>query len=69
MRGADRYRDLEQPQDLLGHLPWDGDFGHLKGDIAAVAHDLRADMALSANDGFRAESSISHHARARRFIV
>jgi hypothetical protein len=26
----------------LEHLPWDGDLGHLEGDIAAVAHDFRA---------------------------
>jgi hypothetical protein len=25
-------------------MPWDGDLGHLKGDIAAVADDLRADL-------------------------
>jgi len=25
-------------------LPWDGDLGHLEGDIAAVAHDFRADL-------------------------
>jgi hypothetical protein len=33
-----------EPQNLLEHLPWDGDLGHLEGDTAAVAHDLRADM-------------------------
>ncbi len=33
-----QFRD--EPQNLLGHLPWDGDLGHLEGDIAAVAHDL-----------------------------
>ena len=25
-------------------MPWDGDLGHLEGDIAAVADDLRADL-------------------------
>jgi hypothetical protein len=25
-------------------LPWDGDLGHLEGDVATVAHDLRADL-------------------------
>ena len=28
----------------LEHLPWDGDLGHLEGDIAAVADDLCADL-------------------------
>jgi hypothetical protein len=37
-----QFRD--QPQDLLEHLPWDGDLGHLEGNIAAVADDLRADL-------------------------
>jgi hypothetical protein len=31
-------------QNLLEHLPWDGDLGHLEGDIAAVAHDFRTDL-------------------------
>ena len=34
----------DQAQNLLEHLPWDGDLGHLKGDIATVADDLRADL-------------------------
>ena len=25
-------------------MPWDGNLGHLEGDVAAVAHDLRADL-------------------------
>ena len=29
---------------LLEHLPWNGDLGHLKGDIAAVADDRCADL-------------------------
>jgi hypothetical protein len=29
---------------LMEHLPWDGDLRHLEGDIAAVAHDLDADL-------------------------
>src|SRR5262245_13489138 len=37
-----QFRD--EPQNLLEHLPWDGDLGHLEGDIAAVAHDLRAEL-------------------------
>src|SRR5258705_12355515 len=34
----------DQPQNLLEHLPRDGDLGHLEDDIAAVADDLRADL-------------------------
>ena len=34
----------DQPQNLLEHLPGNGDLGHLEGDIAAVADDLRADF-------------------------
>src|SRR5262249_17830443 len=37
-----QFRD--EPQNLLEHLPWDGDLGHLEGDIAAVAHDFCADL-------------------------
>jgi len=33
----------DQPQNLLEHLPWDGDLG-LEDNIAAVAHHLRADL-------------------------
>src|SRR5262245_4836145 len=33
-----------EPQNLLEHLPCNGDLGHLEGDIAAVAHDFRADL-------------------------
>jgi len=33
-----QFRD--EPQNLLEHLPWDGDLGHLEGDRAAVADDL-----------------------------
>ena len=29
---------------LLAHLPWEGHLDHLEGDVAAVAHDLRADL-------------------------
>jgi hypothetical protein len=28
------------PQNLFEHLPWDGDLGHPKGNIAAVAVHL-----------------------------
>src|SRR5262244_3950896 len=37
-----QFRD--EPQNLLEHLPCDGDLGHLEDDIAAVAHYLRADL-------------------------
>src|SRR5262249_52354202 len=37
-----QFRD--EPQNLLEHLPCDGDLGHLEDNIAAVAHDLRADL-------------------------
>jgi len=32
----------DEPQNLLKHLPCDGDLGHLEDNIAAVAHHLRA---------------------------
>jgi hypothetical protein len=34
----------DEPQNLLEHLPCDGDLGHLEDDVAAVAHHLRADL-------------------------
>jgi hypothetical protein len=34
----------DQPQDLGEQRPRHGDLGHLEGDIAAVADDLRADL-------------------------
>src|SRR5215813_6169312 len=37
-----QFRD--EPQNLLEHLSWDGDLGHLEDNIAAVAHHLRADL-------------------------
>ena len=37
-----QFRD--EPQNLLEHLPCDGDLGHLEDDVAAVAHHLRADL-------------------------
>src|SRR5262249_19790950 len=37
-----QFRD--EPQNLLEHLPCDGDLGHLEDNIAAVAHDFRADL-------------------------
>ena len=37
-----QFRD--EPQNLLEHLPWDGDLSHLEGDVAAVANNLRADL-------------------------
>ena len=30
----------DQPQNLLEHLPWNGDLGHLECDVAAVADDF-----------------------------
>src|SRR5262249_28962237 len=37
-----QFRD--EPQNLLEHLPCDGDLGHLEDNIAAVSHHLRADL-------------------------
>src|SRR5262249_58825024 len=37
-----QFRD--EAQNLLEHLPCDGDLGHLEDNIAAVAHYLRADL-------------------------
>jgi hypothetical protein len=34
----------DQPQNFLEHLPLNGDLGHLEGDLASVAHQLRADL-------------------------
>ena len=34
----------DEPQYLLEYLPWGGDLGHLEGDIAPVADDLRANL-------------------------
>jgi hypothetical protein len=45
-----RSRRRQQPQfrdnsqNLLDHLPWDCDLGHLEHDVAAVAHHLGADL-------------------------
>src|SRR5450830_2135642 len=39
-----RSQFCDQPQNLLEHLPWDSDLGHLEDDVTAVAHDLRADL-------------------------
>jgi hypothetical protein len=33
-----------EPQNLLEHVPWDGDLGHLECGVAAVADDLRTDL-------------------------
>src|SRR6516164_3575003 len=33
-----------EPQYLLEHLPWNRDLGHLEGDMATVAHDLRTNL-------------------------
>src|SRR6476620_1921669 len=37
-----QFRD--EPQNLLEHLPCDGDLRHLEDNIASVAHHLRADL-------------------------
>ena len=37
-------RGRDQAQNLLEHLQWDGDLGHLERDVAAVADDLRTDL-------------------------
>jgi hypothetical protein len=37
-----QFRD--QSQNLGEHVPRHGDLGHLESDIAAVAHELRADL-------------------------
>ena len=34
----------DQSQNLLEHLSWDGDLGHLERDVAAVADNLCADL-------------------------
>jgi hypothetical protein len=34
----------DEPQDLLEHLPWHRDLGHLDRDVAAIADDLGADI-------------------------
>ena len=34
----------DEAQNLLEHLPGDGDLGHLERDVAGVADDLRADL-------------------------
>src|SRR5262249_5986142 len=35
---------VAEPQNLLEHLPCNGDLGHLEDNIATVAHHLRADL-------------------------
>jgi hypothetical protein len=37
---APQFRD--ELQNLLEHLPWDGDLSHLEDDVAAVANNPRA---------------------------
>jgi hypothetical protein len=32
-----RSQFCDQPQNLLEHLPWDSDLGHLEDDVTAVA--------------------------------
>jgi hypothetical protein len=39
---APQFRD--EPQNLLEHLPWDGDLSHLEDDVATVANNPRADL-------------------------
>jgi hypothetical protein len=33
-----------EPQNLLEHMPWDSDFGHLAGELAAAARQLATDL-------------------------
>ncbi len=43
LRG-DRPQSVDPPQDLSEQGFGDGDLLHLESDVAAVAHDLRADL-------------------------
>jgi hypothetical protein len=51
-------------RNLLEHLPWDGDLGHLEGDIAAVAHHIRADLDQLVLEG--GQRPITHRFRRRQ---
>ena len=42
IRWRSKFRD--EPQNVGEQIPWDGDLGHLKRDIATVGHHLRADL-------------------------
>jgi len=37
-----QFRD--EPQDVGEEISWNGDFGHLEGDVATVTDDLSADL-------------------------
>ena len=39
-----RPQPVNQAQDLSEQGSWDGDLRHLKRDVAAMTHDLRADL-------------------------
>jgi hypothetical protein len=43
-----RRKFCDQPQDVGEQVSWNGDLGHLEGDIAAVADDLRRSFAANA---------------------
>ena len=43
-RGGLRPQFPDQPQNLLEHLPCNGDLGHLEDEIATLADDLRANL-------------------------
>ena len=49
----------DQPQDLLEHLPWHRNFGHLERHVAAVADDLGTDLdQLLAQAGQRDDTTL-----------
>ncbi len=43
-RQGSRPQSVDQAQDLSEQISVDGDFRELKGDVATVAHNLRADL-------------------------
>ena len=43
-RGRLRPQFPDQPQNLLEHLPCNGDLGHLEDEIATLTDDLRANI-------------------------
>ena len=47
---------VDQSQDLSEQRSWDGDVGHLKRDVVAVAHDLGADLDQLLSQGGPARS-------------
>src|SRR6516165_11478354 len=61
-RQQPQFRD--QSQNLLDHLPWDCDLGHLEDNIAAVAHHLGADLDQLLLEG--GQRPITHRLRRRQ---